>query len=539
MVGALVSDSMLTPRGHSVLLALALLTAISLVASACGGGDGDSAADATPEPNGEPTPAASADATTEPTADQTSEPDEATPTPTAAPGPGPAGAVIDAETEAAIESVLPTVPALATPPTLDGAAELPNDHLEDMFRAVILAMLEGPPIADAAVSGAVEDRGLATAVPDLVIRTFAIDQTITARVMGVIEAYGEAGAAGVYAPDPSAYFEARAVAAGNLRAANELAAGILVEALELGYEDRRCVAESLRDASNECDGSAGDLIEPIFDISLSDLELPDDADDDVGDDALCAAWDAAADDLGLDEATALGLDYAIDDSLTDTRFLNRSECRFLADLGEDVEPDLDPGYAVLTDIYRAAIDAVLDAGGVPSEDESGLRPELDPRILELDALAYEAVATTAAAGYAGVDESVARLHLMALVDLGASTARLRSTWASIDYRVLELGTDVLECWYEAGFDERGACDPALAPLVEEDDSAVSAFSERHGFPQSVEWDDFDDVYEDRCDAWVDVGLSYPAGDLVAIDMAVEYLETFYSDLDVRGCESLV
>ncbi|MEQ8717973.1 MAG: hypothetical protein RIE08_10225 [Acidimicrobiales bacterium] len=410
--------------------ALAILLVLSLLASACGGGGDDAATDASPAPTAESSPDPTGGATPETTPDPTSEatPDitpEATPTSPAV-GPPP----VDPADAEMLEELLPQIPPLSAPPTVDDAAELPNDHLADMFEAVLAAMVQDPPIIDAAVSGAVEERWMPEVVPDLVIRTFAIDQAVTARVMGVIEAWAEAGAAGVYAPDPTTYFATRSAAARNLRQANELAVEILSAALDLPLEDRLCVAESLRTASNECDGPAADLIDPVFDISLSDLELPDDADDDVGDEALCEAWDSAVDSLGLDPATVESIEYAIDDSLADTRFLNRSECRYEADLDEDVEADLDEGYDALENIYAAAIDVVLEAGGVPEDGENGVPLDYDPELLALEARTIFAAAREAALSYQNVDESVARFQLMALVDVGASTAQLQSSWAT-------------------------------------------------------------------------------------------------------------
>lgn len=518
--------------------ALAILLVLSLLASACGGGGDDAATDASPAPTAESSPDPTGGATPETTPDPTSEatPDitpEATPTSPAV-GPPP----VDPADAEMLEELLPQIPPLSAPPTVDDAAELPNDHLADMFEAVLAAMVQDPPIIDAAVSGAVEERWMPEVVPDLVIRTFAIDQAVTARVMGVIEAWAEAGAAGVYAPDPTTYFATRSAAARNLRQANELAVEILSAALDLPLEDRLCVAESLRTASNECDGPAADLIDPVFDISLSDLELPDDADDDVGDEALCEAWDSAVDSLGLDPATVESIEYAIDDSLADTRFLNRSECRYEADLDEDVEADLDEGYDALENIYAAAIDVVLEAGGVPEDGENGVPLDYDPELLALEARTIFAAAREAALSYQNVDESVARFQLMALVDVGASTAQLQSSWADIDRRILALGTEALECWYESDFSERANCDPGLEQFVAEDTAAFEAFTAQHGFSDTVEWDDFDDLYEDRCDVWVGVARSYPPEQYPAIEMAVEYLEAFYSNLDLRGCETL-
>lgn len=501
-----------------VKLVLPVALVLALLAGACGGGSSsetEPVVAATPEVTDEPRTAATPDT---PSADGT------TPAPAESPTPDP--------TNGHLVSV-PT--ALREPPT-PAAAENAEEHLVAMFVAVLHVLEDTDRVADAATTGALQ-YWMPEAAPDLVIDLFATDFALAADVLAVIEGYAAVGASANYGPEWDEYWPVRKTAARNLRDTNALGFNALTAARDLDLEGRTCVALVLEGGPGECDDDEiDDLLEPMFSVSLGDLDLPDDAAEEFREDPLCDAWDAALARAGIDDATAHLIDLGLDDSLADTRFLGRSECRYGAGLGEDVEPDLTPGVNALADLYRSVVDVLIDNANLldTEPEDSGTGYDIDR--FELDAQVLSVAAESAASLYLHVPESVARIQLLMLADGGATYAAFRKSLIDLDRRVLAMGGEVADCWFQASFD-----DPECAPEVEAftmEQRAIFASVPRPFYSELLDWDDLDDVYDDaRCDTWTEIILELDEDGVATIDELLG-LDVLRGHLDVYSCGNL-
>ena len=208
---------------------------------------------------------------------------------------------------------------------------------------------------DRAVNGAlldVLDRDTWSTIPELAIASAAAQGSIHGEVYGIIESYSLVGASASYGAAENAYFEQRATAAGALATQGQALHDAASGARGLDLTGRACFAVALIEDPDDCDfdTEAEALVATLLAAFEVDIDMPDDFDDDIWTVLdFCAVYAEAA--SSLDAAQQERIDFAIDDSFLDTRFLGRSDCRFEAGLVEDPQPDLRVGRAALESLY--------------------------------------------------------------------------------------------------------------------------------------------------------------------------------------------
>ncbi|MCP3937319.1 MAG: hypothetical protein GY708_18355 [Actinomycetia bacterium] len=331
----------------------AVLIAIFLVSSACGGG------------SEVPETTESGIATTDPTTEGTS---------SAAPE-----RVVSTEvpSDPFASFAIAQPPATATPPA---PADDADSHIAAMFAAVADLFLDDPRATEGLWTELLHHRSDRHA-PELVIRSWASGTSLAAEAYSLIGAYADVGAQAGYDPDFDNYWPVRSSAAKVFEDINRHAYDIIADADALAYGGRLCVATMLLgdgDGDDCGDGlpEAQAILDEFAEL-LDSSELPDEPDD--FDDGvplrhsledltkgfeLCRLWTPIVAELGP-ERTEL-FDALIDDSFIDTKFLGRSDCRWDAGLDEDASWDFGPGRDAFANVYTSLVAA---GAGAPFDED--------------------------------------------------------------------------------------------------------------------------------------------------------------------------
>ena len=462
---------------------LAVLAVLAVIAAACGGGSDDGGEAAPPSTVG-------GDASVDSAATAT----------TTSAVPEPDGAI-------AVEVFGLDVSDLSAV-TAPEAAPTAIEHLNAMMRDVVGSLIADDDVFDGmTVSEMVDD------YPVLALDVLGARATSDGDAFGIIQAYGQVGAAAGYPDDvvevelpsgntlgfpvsPSAYFQVRAESAGQMLRVSELALGLIaevratqwgvVEGLEgsEGVENvaaQACLFEilagsrgcSVRGLSDEVEAAVEALADPFAELDWRDFGLADDVDDDLELGPLCQAWDAALIHHGVSDELALALDVAVDDSFLDTRFLGRSECRrSWADLDEDPDPDPVPGERAVEQILAAAAaaaaghdeinEAAYDTAGRSDVSRDYYVYENAESAATMDVLSD--LVDAARASYRGVYDPETRAQIMLVAHAGGHAINLHAAQVHFHELLMAEGDEFIVCFE----DDAQSCPPPAEELLELD-----------------------------------------------------------------------